>query len=61
MSGSLPDPKSIEEHSDCLDTQERKYIRYQKLQTNQLASYYVQSVIKYSTKDNLYAGLPPTT
>ena len=33
-----------------------------KLQTNQFASHYVQGVFKHSsTKDDLYAGLPPTT
>ena len=38
-----------------------KYIRHQKLQTNQLASHYVQDVFKHSsTKDDSYTGLPPT-
>ena len=33
-----------------------------KLQTNQFASHYVQGVFKHSsTKDDSYAGLPPTT
>ena len=33
-----------------------------KLQTNQLASYYVQGVFKHSsTKDDSYPGLPPNT
>ena len=33
-----------------------------KLQTNQLTSHYVQGVFKHSsTKDDLYAELPPTT
>ena len=55
-------PKAWKNALIVLIHQERKYIRHKKLQTNQLASHYVQGVFKHSsTKDDSYAGLPPTT
>ena len=62
MFASSPGPESMEECSDCLDTEGRKYIRQKQLQTNQLPSHYLQGVFKHSsTKDDSYAEFPPAT